>query len=361
MSGPLPLRMWLAIALLIIVGIPALTTWALSSALAARPAPGVVASMAAVRDLLQDGAARWSDPAWQRVARQRLATLHVDVVLDDAAGHHVFATPNAPDLLPWGGAPGTQSVRLAGIAPQPLKLMLTIPFFATSPARADPPPTHQQTDGVSSRVMPALLGTAFVLLIPPPAVFSPPAWLVPVAGLAALLVTLGAVTWGLGLLVLRPLAAMSRAAGQIAGGDLEVRLSSSRAREVAEVAEALTGMSAALREALRRQDALEEERRLFIGAIAHDLHTPLFVLRGYLQGLENGVVTAPDKVAEYIAECRVKVDALARLIADLFAYTKVAYLDQTMQEERFRPGHTAATDPERVAATGRGEGYRDGA
>jgi signal transduction histidine kinase len=126
---------------------------------------------------------------------------------------------------------------------------------------------------------------------------------------------------------------MSRAADQIAGGHLDVRLPPSRAREVAEVATALMGMSSALRAALQRQATLEEERRLFVGAIAHDLHTPLFVLRGYLQGLENGVVTSPQKVAAYIAECRAKVDALARLITDLFAYTKVEYLDQALQLE----------------------------
>jgi signal transduction histidine kinase len=107
---------------------------------------------------------------------------------------------------------------------------------------------------------------------------------------------------------------------------------------VAEVAAALAGMSAALRAALERQAALEDERRLFIGAIAHDLHTPLFVLRGYLQGLEKGVATTPEKVAAYVAECRTKVDALARLIADLFAYTKVEYLDQAIHREPLELG-----------------------
>jgi signal transduction histidine kinase len=183
-----------------------------------------------------------------------------------------------------------------------------------------------------------LAGIACVWLVPSAAAPSPTAWLVPAAGLAALLVALAVVAWGLGRLVLRPLAAMSRAAGQIAGGSLDVRLPPSQVREVAEVAAALAGMSAALGAALQRQAALEEERRLFIGAIAHDLHTPLFVLRGYLQGLENGVATTPQKVAAYVAECRTRVDTLARLIADLFAYTKVEYLEWAPQREPLELG-----------------------
>jgi signal transduction histidine kinase len=337
----LPLRLWLALALVAIVGAPALTTWALSGALAPGPTPGELATVATVRGILGDDATRWRDPSWQRRAGQRLAGLHVDVLLDDAAGHQVFATPGAPALLPWGIAhagpllPSTalRSTRVADRTPPPTRLLMTLPLFTTHLAG------HAPSEG-STRVGVAsvLVGIAYVWLAPSAAAPRPPPWLVPAAGLTALLVALAVVAWGLGRLVLRPLAAMSRAAEQIAGGNLDVRLPPSQAREVAEVAAALAGMSAALRAALQRQAALEEERRLFIGAIAHDLHTPLFVLRGYLQGLENGVATTPQKVAAYVAECRARVDALARLIADLFAYTKVEYLDWAPQREPLELG-----------------------
>src|SRR5262249_17545255 len=75
------------------------------------------------------------------------------------------------------------------------------------------------------------------------------------------------------------------------------------------------------------------ERRLFISAIAHDLRTPLFMLRGYLKGLESGVATTPEKVAHYVRACAERADALERLIADLFAYTRLEYLEQAPQRE----------------------------
>ena len=52
------------------------------------------------------------------------------------------------------------------------------------------------------------------------------------------------------------------------------------------------------------------------------------MLRGFLEGLETGVATTPAKVAEYLRECRAKADALEHLIADLFAYARVEYLEQ---------------------------------
>jgi signal transduction histidine kinase len=326
-----PLRWWLVVELIAIVGMPALTTWALSTTLTARQGTGDVATLATINRIVGDAPAHWHEAAWQREARQRFAALHVDVLLVDPAGHHVFATSGATGPTGWWlwrdylGAP-IPAVPI-GRHTLPRRALTTVPLYQFSPLQN----TRHATSGHVGEAV--LAGIAFIWLVPftPPP--DPPAWLVPAAGLAALVATLAVVAWCVGRLVLRPLAAMSRAADQIAGGDLNVWLPASQAREVAEVASALAGMSAALQAALARQASLEEERKLFIGAIAHDLHTPLFVLRGYLQGLENGVVASPEKVAAYCAECRARVDALGRLIADLFAYTKVEYLDQAIQRE----------------------------
>jgi signal transduction histidine kinase len=143
------------------------------------------------------------------------------------------------------------------------------------------------------------------------------------------------ISWFVGKALLRPLAAMSQAARQIAGGDLNFSLPPSRVREVAEVAAAFSEMGKALRVALERQSELEQERRLFISAIAHDLRTPLFSLRGYLEGLEAGIATTPEKVAHYIAVCREKAGDLEKRISDLFAYARLEYLEQTPRYTNF--------------------------
>jgi signal transduction histidine kinase len=97
------------------------------------------------------------------------------------------------------------------------------------------------------------------------------------------------------------------------------------------VTAAFHAMGDALRMSLNRQSELEQDRRFFISAIAHDLRTPLFALRGYLAGLAQGLATTPEKAAHYIAVCQEKADALERLIADLFAYSRLEYLEQAPQ------------------------------
>ena len=122
----------------------------------------------------------------------------------------------------------------------------------------------------------------------------------PIVAVTTLICTLGGIAWFLGRMVVKPLAATSEAARQIASGNLEVAVPTSRVREVANVNLAFDDMSAELRASLQHQSELEQERRLFIGAIAHDLRTPLFSLRGSLEGLATGVADTPEKQARYI-------------------------------------------------------------
>jgi signal transduction histidine kinase len=150
-----------------------------------------------------------------------------------------------------------------------------------------------------------------------------------VVPLVVFVLTMASIAWLAGRTVLRPLTAMRQAARQIAGGDLAIHLPSPQLREVADVADAFGAMGEALRNSLERQAELEQQRRLVIGAIAHDLRTPLFSLRGYLEGLDRGLADTPEKAARYLAVSRQQADNLERLIADLFAYARLDYLEET--------------------------------
>src|SRR5437588_754269 len=91
-----------------------------------------------------------------------------------------------------------------------------------------------------------------------------------------------------------------RAATRATLAALGVELPRSQLREVTELNHAFLTMDEELRASLRQQAALEEERRMFVSAIAHDLRTPLFSLRGHLEGLEHGIAATPHKIAQYV-------------------------------------------------------------
>lgn len=161
---------------------------------------------------------------------------------------------------------------------------------------------------------------------------------IPLAQMGALVLIVAAIALFVHRAFLRPLAHLVDAMRQVGAGDLDARLPRSRVTEVDDVATAFGTMAGELRTALERQQELEQERRMTIGALVHDLRTPLFSLRGYLEGLATGVASSPEKTARYIRVCQEKADALERLVSDLFNYTRTEYLEEVPRPEPLELG-----------------------
>jgi signal transduction histidine kinase len=79
-------------------------------------------------------------------------------------------------------------------------------------------------------------------------------------------------------------------------------------------------MAGALEDALGVSTAAERERRFLVTAIAHDLRTPLFTLRGSLEAIEHGIGNG-----DALARAQDKAAHLDRLVGDLFVYSRAEY------------------------------------
>jgi signal transduction histidine kinase len=152
---------------------------------------------------------------------------------------------------------------------------------------------------------------------------------------AAFLIGTGgaAVALAFGRPFVRPLRAAQDAVRKVTDGDLTAALPRSRVTEIDDVSTAFGAMTTELHRSLEQQAALEHERRMFIAAIAHDLRTPLFSLRGYLDGLDTGLADTPERRARYLAVAKEKADTLERLVGDLFDYTRLEYGEQSLDRQ----------------------------
>jgi signal transduction histidine kinase len=167
-------------------------------------------------------------------------------------------------------------------------------------------------------------GTLFAALVPDPPDRTTRLALALLGGFAALALGAAAVLWLTGRWLVQPLRHLSDGVDRIAGGEPLLDPPPTRVREVANVAYGLSGMAAALREAGEQEARRERERRFLISAIAHDLRTPLFALRGYLQAVELGIADAETA----IPRAQAKAAELERLIGDLFSFTRLEFLDE---------------------------------
>jgi signal transduction histidine kinase len=93
--------------------------------------------------------------------------------------------------------------------------------------------------------------------------------------------------------------------------------------ELAELADAANRMIAQLREREAERDAAEAARRDLIAAVSHDLRTPLTSLRLVAQAVEDGVLGPDGDSRGYLEQVSKQVDALGRLVDDLFELTRL--------------------------------------
>jgi signal transduction histidine kinase len=126
-----------------------------------------------------------------------------------------------------------------------------------------------------------------------------------------------------------PLARLSAQVDKVAGGDLTIAVPRSRIGEIANIAQAVEGMTAALGETAQRQAEADDARRFLITSIAHDLRTPLFALRGHLQAIGSRL----GNPTIHLQRAEARADALERLIGNLFAYTRDDYTQPALQLE----------------------------
>lgn len=67
----------------------------------------------------------------------------------------------------------------------------------------------------------------------------------------------------------------------------------------------------------------EENRKTLIANISHDLKTPMSSVQGYIEAIQDGVVTSPEKVNKYLATIYQNTVYMDKLIDDLFLFSKL--------------------------------------
>ncbi len=116
---------------------------------------------------------------------------------------------------------------------------------------------------------------------------------------------------------LRPLRMLRRAALEIRDGNLDFELVVTGADEFTELALCFEQMRVRLKNSTRQQQAVEEERRMLMDSICHDLKTPITSILGYAEGILDGVADTPEKTRQYAGVIRKKSISLQTLSDDL--------------------------------------------
>lgn len=121
------------------------------------------------------------------------------------------------------------------------------------------------------------------------------------------------VSWLLTRNIVSPVNAMMSASQRIAAGHYDERVEAHGSDELAQLAARFNQMALQLEE-------VENKRRQLIGDVTHELRTPLTSIKGYMEGLVDGVLPATPETYDQIHN---EASRLARLVDDLQELSRV--------------------------------------
>lgn len=138
-----------------------------------------------------------------------------------------------------------------------------------------------------------------------------------------LIVTNGTLTYLMSRSIILPLKELERAAVKIKNGDLDSQIAYKADDEMKDVFSSFNEMRERLKESLEKQKSYEENRKELIASISHDIRTPLTVLKGYVEGLRDGVANTEKKKIHYLNTIYQKTHQMDHLIDNLFLFSKM--------------------------------------
>ena len=120
-----------------------------------------------------------------------------------------------------------------------------------------------------------------------------------------------------------PLAKLQRGARNIKEGNLDFEIKSETDDEIGQLCRDFEEMRLRLKANAEDKIAYDRENKELISNISHDLKTPITAIKGYVEGIMDGVADTPEKMDRYIKTIYNKANEMNILINELTLYSKI--------------------------------------
>lgn len=115
---------------------------------------------------------------------------------------------------------------------------------------------------------------------------------------------------------------LRQAADNLREGELDFEVLSCEEQELDELSQSLEGVRQRLKSAAAAEAAAQEERGLLMANLSHDMRTPITAIKGYVEGIRDGVASTPEKQAHYLDIVYSKTMVLEKLVRNMSDFSE---------------------------------------
>ncbi|MCC8160321.1 MAG: HAMP domain-containing histidine kinase [Oscillospiraceae bacterium] len=120
-----------------------------------------------------------------------------------------------------------------------------------------------------------------------------------------------------------PINELDRAADYIRGGNLNFEVMGSNYDEIDKLCNNFDTMRRELKKAQENEQCMKKERSMLLANISHDLKTPITSIKGYVEGIRDGVADTPEKMNRYLDTIHAKAEAIDDMVNNLSTFSKL--------------------------------------
>lgn len=123
--------------------------------------------------------------------------------------------------------------------------------------------------------------------------------------------------------VRKPIEELAEATDKIRGSELDFDVLGSNYYEINVLCEHFDNMRSELKTADEQAKQMNRERNMLIANISHDLKTPVTSIKGYIEGIRDGVANTPEKMERYLDTIYAKTLMIDDMVNNLSTYSKL--------------------------------------